>query len=65
MGLIGNFLRPQGGRKSVHLAFRLELRADSFLQAQRMRMNFEDKPDVVYRGLVAIVTGNVNYLFDK
>ena len=25
MGLIGNFLRPQGGRKSVHLAFRLEL----------------------------------------
>ena len=47
------------------LAFRLDLRADSFMQAQRMRMNFEDKPDVVYRGLVAIVTGNVNYLFDK
>ena len=47
------------------LAFSLDLRADSFPQAERMRMNFEDKPDVVYRGIVAMVTGNVNYLFDK
>ena len=47
------------------LAFDLTLRADSFMQASRMRMNFEDKPDVVYRGLVALVTGNVNYLFEK
>jgi hypothetical protein len=30
-----------------------------------MRMNFEDKPDVVYRGIVALVTGNVNYLLEK
>ena len=47
------------------LAFRLDLRADSYPQAERMRMNFEDKPDVVYRGIVAMVTGNVNYLFEK
>ena len=47
------------------LAFDLDLRADSFMQASRMRMNFEDKPDVVYRGIVALVTGNVNYLFEK
>ncbi|MBE6541814.1 MAG: DUF4364 family protein [Ruminococcaceae bacterium] len=47
------------------LAFDLDLRADSFMQVSRMRMNFEDKPDVVYRGIVALVTGNVNYLFDK
>ncbi|MBO4229718.1 MAG: DUF4364 family protein [Clostridia bacterium] len=47
------------------LAFSLDLRADSFPQSERMRMNFEDKPDVVYRGIVAMVTGNVNYLFDK
>lgn len=46
-------------------AFDLSIRADSFMQASRMRMNFEDKPDVVYRGLVALVTGNVNYLFEK
>lgn len=47
------------------MAFDLSLRADSYLQASRMRMNFEDKPDVVYRGIVALVTGNVNYLFEK
>ena len=47
------------------VAFSLDLRADSFPQAERMRMNFEDKPDVVYRGIVAMVTGNVNYLFEK
>lgn len=47
------------------LAFDLTLRADSYMQASRMRMNFEDKPDVVYRGLIALVTGNVNYLFDR
>ncbi len=47
------------------LAFKLDLRADSYMQVSRMRMNFEDKPDVVYRGIVALVTGNVNYLFDK
>ena len=47
------------------LAFKLDLRADSYMQVQRMRMTFEDKPDVVYRGLLAIVTGNVNYLFEK
>jgi hypothetical protein len=47
------------------LAFKLDLRADSYMQASRMRMNFEDKPDVVYRGIVALVTGNVNYLLEK
>ena len=47
------------------MAFDLALRADSYLQVSRMRMNFEDKPDVVYRGIIALVPGNVNYLFEK
>ena len=47
------------------LALKLSLRADSYMQVSRMRMNFVDKPDVVYRGIVALVTGNVNYLFEK
>ena len=46
-------------------AFDLAIRADSYLQVTRMRMNFEDKPDVVFRGIVALVTGYLNYLFDK
>ncbi len=46
------------------LALNLSLRADSYSQLNRMKMNFEERPDVVYRGIIALVTGNVNYLFD-
>lgn len=52
-------------KDSDGIAFNLDLRAESYMQVSRMRMNFEDKPDVVYRGIIALVTGNVNYLFDK
>ena len=47
------------------LAMKLSLRADTFNQLRRMQMNFEDKPDVVRRGITALVTGNVNYLFEN
>lgn len=46
------------------LALNLSLRADSYNQLNRMKQNFEERPDVVYRGIIALVTGNVNYLFD-
>ena len=46
------------------LALNLSLRADSYNQLSRMKQNFEERPDVVYRGIIALVTGNVNYLFD-
>ena len=29
-----------------------------------MRNNFYDRPEIVYRGVVALMAGNVNYLFD-
>ena len=29
-----------------------------------MRDNFYDRPEIVYRGVVALMAGNVNYLFD-
>ncbi len=47
------------------LALKLSLRAETYNQLRRMQMNFEDKPDVVLRGITALVTGNVNYLFDN
>ena len=47
------------------LALKLSLRAETYNQLRRMQMNFEDKPDVVLRGITALVTGNVNYLFDS
>ncbi|MBE6599237.1 MAG: DUF4364 family protein [Ruminococcaceae bacterium] len=46
------------------LALNLSIRADSYNQLSRMKQNFEERPDVVYRGIIALVTGNVNYLFD-
>ena len=47
------------------LALDLSVRADNVYQLNRMRLNFDEKPDVIMRGIVALLTGNVNYLFDE
>ena len=47
------------------LAMQLSLRADTVYQLNKMRINFDEKPDVVLRGMVALLTGNVNYLFEN
>ena len=41
------------------------LNVDSEYRMRTMRENFRSRPDVIYRGVVALFTGNVNYLFDK
>ncbi len=46
-------------------ALKLSVRADTVYQLNRMRLNFDEKPDVVMRGVIALLTGNVNYLFDE
>ena len=38
---------------------------DSEYRSRMMRENFRNRPDVIYRGVIALLTGNVNYLFDK
>lgn len=40
------------------------LLVDSEDRARRMADNFRDRPEVVYRGLHALLAGNINYLFD-
>ena len=47
------------------VSLELALRADSVHQLNRMRLNFDEKPDVIMRGIVALLTGNVNYLFEE
>ena len=37
---------------------------DSEYRSRQMRENFRSRPDVIYRGVVALLTGNVNYLFN-
>ncbi len=38
---------------------------DSEYRSLQMRRNFLDRPDAIYRGVIALFTGKVNYLFDK
>jgi len=47
------------------VALDLSVRADTVYQLNRMRLNFDEKPDVIMRGIIALLTGNVNYLFDE
>ncbi len=46
-------------------ALDLSIRADTAHQLNRMRLNFDERPDVIMRGIIALLTGNVNYLFDE
>ncbi len=41
---------------------RIELRVENYRQAERMKYNFLDRPEVIYRGVMALLTGEVNYL---
>ncbi|MBQ7475724.1 MAG: DUF4364 family protein [Clostridia bacterium] len=46
-------------------ALEVSIRVDTVYQLNRMRLNFDENPDVVLRGMHAILTGNVNYLFEN
>ena len=37
---------------------------DTQNRAERMRENFYERPEAIYRGVLALMAGNVNYLFD-
>ena len=38
---------------------------DSEYRSRQMRTNFRERPDTIYRGIIAMLAGNANYLFDK
>ena len=42
----------------------VELTVESSTQLEKIRRNFYDKPEVVYRGVMAVLTGEVNYLIE-
>ncbi|MBQ4151088.1 MAG: DUF4364 family protein [Clostridia bacterium] len=37
---------------------------DSSARIERMKANFEDHPDVIYKGIMALLAGEVDYLFN-
>ena len=45
--------------------FKASLIVDTLERAKRMKDNFIDRPEVIYRGVFALLAGNVNYLFDS
>ena len=44
--------------------FKQMLTVDSFERAQQLKANFYDRPEAIYRGVIALLAGKVNYLFD-
>lgn len=47
------------------VALKLSVRADSKYQLERMLTNFDERPEVIFRGIVALMSGDVNYLFEQ
>lgn len=45
--------------------FSTTLNVDSEYRSQQIRKAFRDRPDIIYRGVMALLSGKVDYLFDK
>lgn len=64
--------KTDDGRYSVNASFTEKgvmifsqmLIVDTVQRAEAMRKNFYDRPEAIYRGVTALLAGNVNYLFD-
>ncbi len=44
---------------------RTVLNVDSLQRAESIRDNFRNRPEAIYRGTVALLSGKIDYLFDK
>jgi len=44
--------------------FNLKITVDNIGQVEKMKYNFYDKPEVIYRGILALLSGEANYLID-
>ena len=51
-------------RESKGSLMDLTVKVDSDYQLDRMIHNFSSKPEVVFRGVMALLSGDVNYLFE-
>lgn len=50
----------EGGVKLLDLG----LVVDTKYQLDKMMYNFNERPEVVYRGIISLLTGDINYLID-
>jgi hypothetical protein len=42
---------------------RTSMIVDSLNRAERMEENFRDNPEVIYKGMLALLSGNMNFIF--
>ena len=42
----------------------VDLRLDDRRQLERISRNFADRPEIIYRGILALLSGDVNYIFE-
>ncbi|MDD6798838.1 MAG: DUF4364 family protein [Firmicutes bacterium] len=42
----------------------VKLLLESKLQLEKIRINFNDKPEIIYRGILSLLSGEVNYLIN-
>ena len=47
------------------VVFSTTLVVDSADRARRLKENFYERPEVIYRGIHALLAGNMNFLFDE
>lgn len=60
----GSYLLTCSIIESKEESMNLTLKVDNKKQLDRMEYNFNQRPEVVYRGILAVLTGEVNYLID-
>ena len=67
-----DFVERENGKYFVHCEIRengrlvldINVEVDSKIEAENMMVNFRRKPEIVFRGTLAIVSGEKNYIFE-
>jgi hypothetical protein len=44
--------------------FRVSLQVETRQQAEKMKLQFQEKPEMLYRGILALLNGEMSYLLD-
>ena len=60
----GRYRIETGFEENGECIFSQTIIVDSLDRAQRMKQNFYERPEALYRGVLALLSGNVNYIFD-
>ena len=51
-------------REGSESVFEIKIIADNAPQLELMRYNFDDKPEIIYKGVLALLTGKSDYLLN-